>query len=197
MVNTFWADEDPRQTMRFLDRVRLNKQVLETIQLINTIGDIYWLANHFQLTLDTVEDVTTIRKTYQQSGYYLIAPKLAGWGVQKRKLVRRERWQEDKQNTRTCKCGYWHHPATNMWLFHHEALALYFNYARRELKRRGTDHVYPYLPWKRTVIWPYWTQLSQVIQSHRASLVNKQPDHYQPLFGNLEWRGYWWPVDHR
>lgn len=211
MVNTFWTDVNPRKTFRALDRKRLVKQVLEAVQLINVIGDIHWLAEHYQLPLEKWQDLSLIRRTYLDDDYKLVCDKMYGWShshlgyegdsdsedvdVQGRRLILRT--QGTNEHQRVSKCGYWNHPATKMWLFHLPALMCYFNLARSELVWRGTQHKYPPIRNLSTLIqWPRWCADPNVIESHRSSLVNKEPQYYLPKFGPLVWNGYIWPEDY-
>ena len=211
MVNTFWTDLDARKTFRVLDRKRLVKQVLEAVQLINVIGDIHWLAIHYQLPLLRWQDVSLIRRTYLEDEVYLVCDKMYGWSrshlgyegdsdseevkVQGRQLI--PKVQQPNTHQRVSKCGYWNHPATKMWLFHLQALMHYFNLARSELVWRGTQHKYPPIRDLPTQIqWPRWCTDPNVINSHRSSLVNKEPQYYLSRFGSLVWNGYIWPEDH-
>ncbi|MDP9435495.1 MAG: MSMEG_6728 family protein, partial [Actinomycetota bacterium] len=93
------------------------------------------------------------------------------------------------------------HPAVRMWRGFVPALVLYGVENCREWTRRGNaDTVLPQL-----LEWtggqpddpplPPWWGLEALHLSHRARLVQKDPDFYRPLFGDLPDLPYLWPPD--
>ena len=94
------------------------------------------------------------------------------------------------------------HPAVRMWRGFVPGLVLYGVENCREWTRRGNaDTVLPQL-----LVWtagevpedpalPPWFGLEELHLSHRARLVQKDPDAYRPLFGDLPDVPYLWPAD--
>ncbi len=108
--------------------------------------------------------------------------------------------------------GWKHHPAVRMWVDHAEALTTYGLVVCEEWLRRGrADTV------RATLLadaaeadvrtgrdqdalaadgaLPAWLGDPAFHLSHRAALVRKDPEHYRPLFGDLDTDlPYVWPV---
>lgn len=42
--------------------------------------------------------------------------------------------------------------------------------------------------------YPGWLGDHRLHDSHRAQLVHKFPEHYKPIFGDLPYQDYYWPV---
>jgi hypothetical protein len=89
-----------------------------------------------------------------------------------------------------------HHPATKMWTGHQSLLWDYVLAVREELDRRGTPtqknmdaafEFYHMLPTQRQKTYPEWyderEQMLLIETTHRASLYNKNQDHYRNFLG--------------
>jgi MoxR-like ATPase len=109
--------------------------------------------------------------------------------------------------------GWQHHPAVRMWRGHEEALGAYAVAICREWCRRGhadtcetkilADLAEAGLPvpprsqaeLRRARALPPWLGRRALHASHRAALVRKDPEHYEPRFGALDTDvPYVWPV---
>lgn len=88
------------------------------------------------------------------------------------------------------------HPAVRMWCRYEQALRHYINRIIHEWKIRGNknnmeqyfvDHEYPTPPWLND---------NRLFYSHRANLIRKFPEHYGPLWPEVDPNTpYWWPVE--
>lgn len=190
MVNTFWVASDPRKTAQILDNVRLNKQIVEAVQLLNVLQDIKYLADYYNIEY-SIENIAEIRKKYRSSEYYLRTKKYST----KAKLIEKDSYIEDDKY-RISKGGYWSHPATLMWFYHPTALKVYCNVCREEHLRRGGKTRIPEYQIEEEVRWPFWIKKKSVQISHRQSLVRKYPEHYRQYFPKeKEFDDYVWLRD--
>ena len=111
--------------------------------------------------------------------------------------------------------GWKRHPAVRMWVGHVEGVATYGDVICREWAARGgadtvaasiaADLVAAGLPavprsqeeLARAGALPPWLGDERLHRSHRAALLRKDPEHYGPLFGELDEEDtelpYFWP----
>ncbi|HEX2849461.1 MAG TPA: MSMEG_6728 family protein [Acidimicrobiales bacterium] len=104
------------------------------------------------------------------------------------------------------KYGWKHHPAVKMWRGFEPALVVYGRVICEEWRRRGhadtceatilADAAEAGIDVTKTVLrrrggvvprgvaFPPWWGDDAVHESHRASLLRKDPDHYRPIFGD-------------
>jgi hypothetical protein len=97
---------------------------------------------------------------------------------------------------RVIKLGYANHPAARMWLTYENSLVAYLNAHLREYYIRNSKHMnIPYFD-PSDEVRPWWIR-RDLIFSHRASLIRKFKEHYQPIFSDLPVEyfelGYIWP----
>jgi hypothetical protein len=108
--------------------------------------------------------------------------------------------------------GWAHHPAVLMWKGHEEALGTYGLTCCRvwtelgfadtcaatitaDLLTAGVDRLRPQAELERAHALPSWLGDDAVHLSHRSALVQKDPDHYAPLFPDApDDLPYVWPV---
>ena len=93
------------------------------------------------------------------------------------------------------------HPAVLMWAGHSYSLVHYGCVMADEWLRRGyKDHVYrPYfilvMEYTENTGHPKWLGDDRFHNSHQSNLVRKLPDHYLPLFPDVELGlDYFWPT---
>lgn len=113
-----------------------------------------------------------------------------------------EHWHNDdlfKDNGRLR--GWVHHPATLMWKHPEEplrylpALQHYYNCMVKEWIRRGFNNTMPlYNVVLSELVLPPWLGDPDFHHSHKANLVHKDREHYAPLFGDLPFEEYIWPL---
>jgi len=89
------------------------------------------------------------------------------------------------------------HPTIKMWKGYENALAIYGLEVCIEWISRGyVDHLSEnfinFINGK--IILPPWLGNEDFHRSHRANLVAKNPDFYIPIFGNIPFEPYVWPV---
>ena len=91
--------------------------------------------------------------------------------------------------------GWKNHPATKAWEGHIEALKDYYNIMINEWISRGYNNnmiLYP----QRKVYYPEWFFSEKIQNSHKARLIQKDPDFYLKIFNPpdvyLKY-GYIWP----
>jgi hypothetical protein len=97
--------------------------------------------------------------------------------------------------------GWRNHPAVKMWRGAESGLCFYALHVCDEWIRRGykdtcrakISAILNRLPYK-PIVYPPWLGNEDFHRSHRANLVKKDPTHYVPLFGDLPWEPYVWPV---
>lgn len=86
-----------------------------------------------------------------------------------------------------------------MWRGYDVALAEYGCAVCIEWMRRGyTDNLFELFVVhieRQQVVYPLWLGDEAFHRSHRANLVHKLPEHYVPLFGQLPFEPYVWPVE--
>lgn len=102
--------------------------------------------------------------------------------------------------------GWVNHPATKMWKGYGWALLQYqrgicweWSHIRgyKDTCLDKTTLIYEHLPeeLKNIGIYPPWTSLRELYESHRSNLIRKNPEHYKPFWpntpDNLE---YIWPM---
>lgn len=105
-------------------------------------------------------------------------------------------------NTLTGKSKGWrHHPAVKMWRGHEDMLILYGLIVSREWRRRGHndtcfDKIGSFAAGRKIVrSRPPWLGEPIVHRSHQSVLTRKDPAHYLPLFGEVDWSlPCIWPV---
>lgn len=91
------------------------------------------------------------------------------------------------------RLGWRHHPAVKMWRGHEDMLVLYGLIISREWQRRGHDDtcfgkIGAFLEGrtlKRSL--PPWLGEPIVHRSHQSVLARKDPLHYAPQFGDVDW----------
>lgn len=88
-----------------------------------------------------------------------------------------------------------HHPAVRMWAGHEYLLAVYGKTICEEWRRRGyrDNLIGRFVPSGQEIV-PPWLGDSRLHDSHKAALIAKFPEHYQPLWPDVEGKiDYWWP----
>lgn len=92
--------------------------------------------------------------------------------------------------------GWINHPAVRMWDGCAPALGAYMNATIDEWVRRGyrNNMVKVFVP---VIQYPWWFGVHEFHSSHRARLLDKQPEWY----GRFGWseapsKTYWWPTHH-
>jgi hypothetical protein len=100
------------------------------------------------------------------------------------------------------KSGWANHPAVQMWRGYDECLKYYYNCHLEEWIKRGyknnTQSFYEIN--KSKLVYPYWSKLDLFINSHRASLLRKNPSFYEGKFKIPDIfinNGYFWPSKHK
>jgi hypothetical protein len=91
-----------------------------------------------------------------------------------------------------------HHPAVRMWQGYVPELKRYVNVMIQEWIDRGKKNTMPlYESTDDEGDWfPGWFDDLRLIYSHRANLVKKLPEHYRPLWPEVDPNTpYWWPVE--
>ena len=89
------------------------------------------------------------------------------------------------------------HPAVRMWEGHANYLKFYVNIMILEWIRRGKVNNMPlYAIPGGQVTQPEWTTDLRMLYSHRANLIQKDVDHYGPMWPEIDdsRTPYWWPV---
>ena len=107
-------------------------------------------------------------------------------------------------NTLTGRSTGWsNHPAVRMWAGHEEVLAHYALDICAEWVHRGyrdtcaskIKNMFPRLTHASLVLPPWWLDDDTVTESHRANLVRKKPEHYGPVWPDVDPNlPYVWPV---
>lgn len=117
--------------------------------------------------------------------------------------------------------GWVNHPAAKMWRGYASALKHYFNTITLACIARGFKNNMPLFDLEgrevvyqtvhdycahgvpadddARIVYPWWFTWEPLIQSHRASLLRKDPEHYKPLFQDQVQEpyistGYVWPA---
>lgn len=101
--------------------------------------------------------------------------------------------------------GWRNHPVVRMWRGYEDALAVYGLVMSREWQRRGHndtcfDKIGCFLPagLRAPVRRPPWVGDARLHISHQAALVRKLPEHYRPLFPDVDATlEYYWPPSAR
>lgn len=99
------------------------------------------------------------------------------------------------------RLGWRNHPAVRMWRGYEDALALYGLLVSREWKLRGHkdtcfEKIGRFVPegFSHPIRRPPWLGEPRLHISHRAALVRKLPEHYRPLFPDVDpTLEYYWP----
>lgn len=94
------------------------------------------------------------------------------------------------------------HPAVNQWRGYEDCLKYYYNCHLDEWVQRGfknnTQTHYPVN--EKKITYPYWAKSDIYINSHKASLLRKNPSNYETKFTDIPevylTRGYFWPSKH-
>jgi len=94
--------------------------------------------------------------------------------------------------------GYKNHPIVKMWQDHIPGLKVYLNYCIDEWVSRGYNNTMQ----KETIdlsendvdneidLLPWWCFNKQVQNTHKASLIRKDPDYYIPKFQDFDMKKY-------
>lgn len=98
--------------------------------------------------------------------------------------------------------GWRNHPAVKMWNGHEAALTLYGIAVCTEWRRRGykdtcedkiTSIYYANFKHQSMFDMPDWMG-GEIHKTHQSKLIQKFPEHYIPIFGQVEELEYYWPV---
>jgi len=101
--------------------------------------------------------------------------------------------------------GWQHHPAVRMWKGYESALWHYTSIMCQEWEYRGfrsercNEHLHQIaeildIEHQTGIEHPWWLGTEALHLSHRQNLVRKMPEHYGPLWPDVEPReGYVWP----
>jgi len=107
------------------------------------------------------------------------------------------------KRTKNGLLGWQNHPAAKMWRGYEHALFAYIATSVTEWRRRGYKdtrlaealRLMTYFK-DSPVRYPDWLGREDLHMSHRQNLVRKNPEHFIPLFGNIQPRtGYIWPTN--
>ena len=92
--------------------------------------------------------------------------------------------------------GWQNHPAVNMWRGFERALEYYFNIISSEWVSRGYKHNMGfYEVGLDDIDFPLWLGDENFHEAHRSRLIQKFPEHYEPLFPDTpKDLPYIWPV---
>ena len=94
--------------------------------------------------------------------------------------------------------GWHNHPAVTMWKGYESALVMYHNLCIVEWKSRGyKNNMALRLDVKEEVEMPWWFGNENLHRSHRARLIEKNTEFYEPLFlgdKGFNFGKYFWPV---
>lgn len=105
-----------------------------------------------------------------------------------------------KKRKQNIKCGFINHPAVIMWEDNIDALKLYYNVMVKETIKRGYKNTMKLFDIKTKPENPWWIGYIHIHNSHKASLLRKDPNYYIKYFYNLpdeyRYEGYVW-ITHR
>lgn len=91
-----------------------------------------------------------------------------------------------------------YHPAVRMWSGYETALKYYINVMITEWIERGRENNMEFHDCSGPMAWPPWMGDPRMVYSHRANLVRKMPEHYGPVWPEVDPETpYWWPVELR
>lgn len=93
--------------------------------------------------------------------------------------------------------GWKNHPAVKMWRGYEGALKFYYNTSLLVWKQRGYQNIklQPIDVCANEIEAPLWIGNEDFHNSHRCNLIRKKPEHYIPIFGNLNpSTPYYWPL---
>jgi len=89
-----------------------------------------------------------------------------------------------------------HHPAAKMWIGYENALIYYYNLSVDEWISRGKNNTMKKIKIVGNIVYPWWLGWSAFHDSHKTSLLRKNPYYYGDKFklnDNMMERGYLWP----
>lgn len=96
------------------------------------------------------------------------------------------------------KAGWQNHPAVRMWEGYDYALSHYMAVIIREWVRRGYKNNMDIPSVEQPIELPPWIGDERIHSSHRARLLDKNPDHYSQFGWTDKPRtteeGYYWPI---
>nr|WNL49651.1 hypothetical protein MarFTMF_135 [Marseillevirus sp.] len=206
MVNTFLPFESFEDSARVLDSRRLNKQIIEAYQILTILEDLWFLSTELGEFPPPLDD-KKIAKSFVARCEWIKT-------FSKKYRAREEKFVRDYEILLLGKdissgkkglqinLGFCCHPATKMWFGYERALRHYINACISELSTRttknGARHSLPKkkIRVQRTVVLPWWVGYQKFHESHKASLLRKEPSFYQKKFkvsdSELE---YIWPSD--
>ncbi|BAU79964.1 hypothetical protein A9K97_gp387 [Tokyovirus A1] len=192
MVNTFLPFESFEKTAKTLDNRRLNKQIIEAYQILTILEDLWFLSVELG-ELPPLLDHKCLAKSFVARCEWIKT-------FSKKYRAREEKFERTYEILLRGKdissgkkglqinLGFCCHPATKMWFGYERALRQYINACISELSTRstkaGTKHSLPKkkIRVQRTVPLPWWLGYQKFHESHRASLLRKEPDFYQKKF---------------
>ena len=87
------------------------------------------------------------------------------------------------------------HPVFQMWCGYEKALKMYTNIVMFECDKRGLENnITFYIVKQNEVIYPNWIKDERLHKSHRAGLINIDPEYYGKLWPEVDRNApYWWP----
>ncbi|AVR53142.1 hypothetical protein MarSH_437 [Marseillevirus Shanghai 1] len=206
MVNTFLPYESFEESAKVLDSRRLNKQIIEAYQILTILEDLWFLSEQLE-EFPPLIDEKRIAESFVSRCEWIRS-------FSKKYRARPEKFERNYQILLIGKdissgkkglqinLGFCCHPATKMWFGYERALRHYINACVSELSTRktksGAKHSLPKkkIRVQRSVPLPWWLGYQKFHESHRASLLRKEPEFYQGKFKvpepELE---YVWPSD--
>jgi len=173
MVNTFFVADNVYISASCLDNKRLNKQVVEALQIYNNIRNLKLLSTHYNIP-------------FPLNSYSLYA-----WI---RNII--SRYKTDINSNPEIKLGFMYHPVILMW-FHYEPALLHYTYVhRQECLKRGINNTIT-LNWNihlELSSYPKWSRDPEFLIRHRSKLIEKNAQFYTPIFPNIPPQLiYFWP----
>lgn len=191
MVNTFMPFPSILQSVRSLDKRRLNRQKMEAIVIYYIIYDAKYLAKRYKLGemptgrmsgklfLERKEWLKKIYKTYFRSDEKIYFNKIT-----KKYIIRKERYRTLPIDIRGVGMrSYAYHPMVQMWLGYENALRYYVNCCIDECIARGINNTVEKLEVFTPINIPFWIRcptlnLSHISALYRKEVARKEPKHY-------------------
>lgn len=192
MVNTFFPRSTPQRSVKCLDSRRLNKQIVEAMQILNLLNDANYIVNHYSLDkcpegkesgklfYERVIWFKNVFKVFKDKKDYLCCNKKTNeYFITSDKNIF-DKYLTSNHRKITGK-GFVCHPTTLSWIGFIDALKHYINLCIDEWILRGNKNNRPkYILSSDNIIYPFWCTWKPMNSSHKSALIRKEIARNEP-----------------